>query len=180
MKLLDFFPQDIDFTIKSNIIEAWNNQITRNILLLLSEKEHLTAPEIRENIGHSMSTLHESIKKLQYMNLIDVNMVYKENKKKILTPKILFVTKNPKYKSAIKKFFQGLWVNSDNSKAIIEFLKSNPESYYTAVDISSKTQIPVDDVELELNNWDSFTTRGIRAVAREIPFEKKVMYRIKD
>lgn len=179
MKILDFFPNDIDFNMKSSIMNAWNAPIMRDILTLLSEQNELTAPMIKDKIGHSMSTLHENIKKLESDKLIKTEMIFKDNKKKVITPIILFATKNPKFKASLKRFFQGMWVNSEKSTLIIEFLKKNPDKYFTPAQISSKVKIPVDDVELLLSNWDSFITRSVSDITKEIPFEKKVHYRYK-
>ena len=88
----------------------------KNILILLSNEGEITVPRIKETIGHSMSTLHENIKKLEDADLISTKMVYKLKKQKIIEPKILFATKNPKYKTKLKRFFQGLWVNSKKSE----------------------------------------------------------------
>jgi hypothetical protein len=179
MEIQEFFPNDLDIEIKTKIINSWSQQILREILIYISENESITAPEIKEKIGHSMSTLHDSIKKLELLNLIESEMTYVDNKKKIIKPKILFVTKNPKYKTSLKKFFQGLWVDSTNSKRIIDLLKSEQSKYFSPIEIANKTKIPIDDVELVLNSWESITTRGISDFLKEIPFEKKVVYKYK-
>ena len=64
--------------------------------------------EIKSIIGNSVSKLHENIRRLEDYKLIQTNMVYKEKKQKIISPMVLCVTKNPKYKTVLKKFFQGI------------------------------------------------------------------------
>lgn len=177
--IIGFLPTDIEDSIKNKILEVWNQEITKEILKILSEKGELTAPKIREEIGHSASTLHENIKKLEDLKLIETQMIYKGNKQKIISPKILCVTKNPRSKERFQKFFQGLFTDSDKSKKIIEFLKKNPKNYFTIEEISAKTKIPADEIEIHLNNWESHITRSFSDFLKKKPFEKKVEYRYK-
>lgn len=176
-KILDFFPAHFSGEIKSNLLSVWNQTIPRQILITLSDIEECTMQELKKTIGHSNSTLHENVKKLEDLDLIKSVIIYKGNKIRVLQSKILFVTKNPRFKRGFKRLFQGIWVNSGVSKQVIEFLAKNPEKYYSVEDLSAALKIPVDDIELELSNWDSSVTRAFADVFRERPFEKKVLYR---
>lgn len=178
--IIGYLPSDIKDSIKNKILEAWNQKICRDILKTLSEKGEMTAPEIKEKIGHSASTLHENIKKLEDLDLIESEMSYKGNKKKIIKPKVLCITKNPKYKERFQRFFQGLFVDSDKTKKIIEFLDKHPKKYFSIEEISARTKIPSDEIEILLNNWESQITRSLSNFLREKPFEKKVLYKAKN
>jgi DNA-binding Lrp family transcriptional regulator len=177
--IIDFFPNDIDNKIKQNITEAWSQEITKQILKVISEHGEITAPKIKEVIGHSASTLHENIKKLEDLKLIKTEMSYKGNKKKIIKPKILCVTKNPKSKENFQKFFQGLFIDSNNNKKIIECLSKNSNKYLSSEEISLKTKIPVDEIEIIMKNWESQITRSLSNFLKEKPFEKKILYKYK-
>ena len=176
-KILDYLPFQIDPGVKSSINEFWNQDIPRKILITLSETGETTTPVIKERIGHSMSTLHENIVKLENAGLIQTKITYVENKKKTIIPKVLFVTKNPKFKVMFRKFFQGIWIDSQKTESITHFLQRNPAKYYTANEIATKLKIPVDEVEMLLGNWDSPTTRTLSNFLQERPFEKKIIYR---
>lgn len=177
--IIDFLPIDINDKIKNNIMEVWNNEICREILITLSEKGEMTAPELKKEIGHSASTLHENIKKLSDKDLIETKMVYEGNKKKVIKSRVLCITKNPKSKEMFKRFFRGLFVDTKKNQKIIEFLKKNPGKYFSVEEIAAKTKIPSDEIEILLENWDSQITRSFKDFLKEKPFEKKTMYRIK-
>ena len=174
--ILDFFPQEVPAELKNRIITFWGQEIPRKILKELSIKE-LTMQELKGAIGHSNSTLHENIKKLEEGGLIHTEIVYEGNKIRILAPRILFVTKNPEHKTKVQRFFQGMWIDSSKNKAIIDYLQDNPDKFFTTDQIAAKTNIPVDEVELILSNWDSQFSRGLSDFLRNKPFEKKVLYR---
>jgi DNA-binding Lrp family transcriptional regulator len=176
-EILDILPKNLDAQKKNAIESMWIQYIPRKILLMLSGRENITAPQIKNEIGHSMSTLHDNIKRLEDADLIKTEMVYTQNKQRLINSNILCVTKSPKHKEKIKKFFQGMWVDSSKTQKILDFLNNDPNKYYTPEEISLNTKIPVDDVELLLSNWDSIMTRGVSALTREVPFEKKVMYK---
>jgi len=177
MNIIEIMPESIPSEVRSNIEKLWNQDIPRKIMICLSKEEQTTASRIKEIIGHSSSTLHENIRKLENADLIDAEMVYEGNKQKIIKSRIITVSKNPEQKRKFKKYFQGIWVNSEKSKTIINFLKENNNNYYTVEDIAAQTGIPVDDVELLLSNWDSFTTRALSDFFKDSPFEKKIMYK---
>ena len=174
--IVDFFPADIPAETRSRVMTFWNQEIPRKILKELSVKE-LTMQELKNKIGHSNSTLHENILKLEEAGLIHTEIVYEGNKIRVLAPLILFVTKNAEFKTKVQKFFQGLWVNSDNNKKVIDFLQDNPDKYFTSDQIAAKTNIPVDEVEIILSNWDSQMSRGLSDFLKQKPFEKKTLYR---
>lgn len=177
--IIDYLPTEIENSVKQNIIEAWGQEITREILKIVSEHGEITAPQIKEAIGHSSSTLHENIKKLEELDLIKTEMIYTGNKKKIIIPKLLCVTKNPSYKARFQNFFQGLFIDSKNSQKIIECLEKNSKKFLSVEEISIKTKIPVDEIEILLKNWDSQITRSLSDFMKQKPFEKKIMYKFK-
>ncbi len=177
-EILDFLPKNIDNSFQSRILELWSQDIPRKILQYLSTEENVTAPKIRSAIGHSVSTLHENIKKLEENGLIETKMIYVGNKQKVIKPKVIFVTKNPKFKAVVKSFLsKGFWIDSDRSRKVIDFLQSNYTKSYTAEEISSRTGIPVDEIHALLSNWDSQITRAFSDFLKEKPFEKKIMYK---
>jgi len=177
-EIIDYLPRNIDNTIKNNIISAWNNNIMQKILLFLTEKEFSTVPKIKEKIGHSMSTLHEAIQKLEQMGLINTEISYKGKKQKIIKPKILCVTKNKRFKRILKEALnQGLWVDTKKTRQIITTLDSYPNKYFTIEELSAKTKIPVDEIKVLLENYDSQITRALSDFLKKPPFEKKVLYR---
>jgi response regulator of citrate/malate metabolism len=176
--IMDFLPSNLSDDRKNTIRELWNQDIPRKILLLLTKEEQLTAPKIKEHIGHSMSTLHENIKKLEMADLIEAEMIYEGNKQKVLKTKVLAVCKNDKLTERITKFLnQGLWVDTTRSNTIIDFLNKHPDKYYTPEEISIKTGIQVDEVRTLLENWDSQLTRGFSHFMRKMPIEKKTLYK---
>lgn len=178
MQLLDFLPKNINGGHKAKIIELWSQEIPRKILMLLSTEQNVTAPKIKSMIGHSVSTLHENIKRLEEAGIIETEMIYVGNKQKIIKPKVIFVTKNPAFKSVVKNFLaKGFWVDSKKSKKIIEFLQSHDSKSYTAEEISAKTGVPVDEIHTLLSNWDSQITRAFSDFLKEKPFEKVVLYK---
>ncbi|MEM4260446.1 MAG: hypothetical protein QXG00_04375 [Candidatus Woesearchaeota archaeon] len=176
-QILDYLPKDMDLKVRKQIDEFWNQEIPRKILITLSEHEINSIPELKNFVGHSMSTLHDNIRKLENGGLIETQLTYVENKKRKIKPIVLFVTKNPKFKVSIQKFFQGLWIDSEKTNTIIHFLQKHSDRFYSAEEISAKTKIPVDEIEMLLSNWDSITTRTLSNIMMERPFEKKVMYK---
>lgn len=179
-KIMDVFPNTVSSSLKNSIIRLWAERIPRKILITLSDFENLGVPDLQGKIGHSLSTLHENLSKLEEEGLINTKMIYSEKRKKIVSPKVFFVTKNPRHQEAFNRFFQGLWVDSKKSKKLIEFLQNNPESFFTSEQISLKTKIPVDDVKLLLNNWDSPITKAMSDAFKDAPFEKKILYKARD
>ncbi|MGM5483856.1 MAG: winged helix-turn-helix domain-containing protein [Nanobdellota archaeon] len=175
--LLDFFPKDIDTVTKKKIQNLWNQPVAREIMKTLSVKEQATAPEIQKEVGHSMSTLHENITKLENNGLIKTEMVYTKNKRKIIVPEIMFVNRNSRLTEAITKFLnQGLMVDSRTGRKVIKFLDNNKDRAFTVEQISVKTGIQVDEVETLLENWNSLITRAFSEVFKEKPFVKRVTY----
>lgn len=175
--LIDFFPTNIKEEMKERIKKYWDQPVAREILKFLSKEEVTTAPEIKNEIGHSMSTLHENITKLEADGIISTEMTYNQNKKKIIKPNVMFVNKNSKLTGAITKFLnQGLLVDTKTSKKIIKFLDENKEKAFTAEQISVKTGIQVDEIETLLNNWDSIVTRAFSEALRHKPFVKRVTF----
>lgn len=174
--ILDFFPVDVPAGLRSRTLSAWEQDIPRKILKELSRKE-LTMQELKGIIGHSNSTLHENIKRLEEAGLIHTEIIYEGNKIRVLQPKILFVTKNQEFKTKVQRFFQGMWVNTEHNRKVIDFLQENPDKYYSIDQLAAKTGLPVDEVELILSNWDSQVSRALSDFLKEKPFEKKVLYR---
>lgn len=177
--IIDFFPSETPQELRSKINQAWSQPIQKKILITLSMNESLSIPELKNQIGHSMSTLHENIRKLEQNDLISAKTVFKDNKKIILKPKVLFVTKSSKSRRFFQKFFQGAWIDSTKNEAIIEFLKKNPENSWTPEQIAAKTDLPVDEVQIYLENWESPVTRTLSTFSQEAPFEKKTTYKYK-
>ncbi|MFP4112159.1 MAG: helix-turn-helix domain-containing protein, partial [Candidatus Woesearchaeota archaeon] len=160
-QIIDFLPNMVDTEFKGKIRELWSQEIPRKILKLLSTEQKITAPKIKEKIGHSMSTLHENIKKLEDSGLIETKMIYVGNKQKIIEPKAIFVTKNPKFKSIIQNFLnRGFWIDSNKLNKIIDYLQKNPDKPHTAEELSTKLKIPVDEIHSLLSSWDSQVTRA--------------------
>lgn len=176
-RILDYLPTSIEPELKGNIAEQWNQDLPRKILLALSEMGETTIPKLKKRIGHSMSTLHENMVKLEQAGLVKTKITYVGNKKKTIIPRVLFVTKNPRFRVAFKKFFQGLWIDSKKSQTITRFLQKHPATYYTAEELSRHLHLPVDEIEMLLSNWDNTTTRTLSNFMQEKPFEKKIMYR---
>ena len=177
-EILDFLPKNIDNSFQSKILELWSQDIPRKILQYLSTEDNVTAPKIKVAIGHSVSTLHENIKKLEDAKLIETEMIYVGNKQKVIKPKVIFVTKNPKFRSVVKNFLsKGIWIDSERSKKVVKFLQENYKKSFTAEEISSKTGVPVDEIHTLLGNWDSQITRAFSDFLKEKPFEKRIMYK---
>lgn len=175
-EIIDFIPAHIDPDFRNGVISAWRQEIPRKILKALSEGP-LTMQELRKKIGHSNSTLHENVMKLEDAGLVKTGLSYTGNKVRTLAPVFLFVTKAPKFRTNIQRFFQGMWVNSDANQSVVNFLSKHPEKYYTAEEIAAKTSLSVDDVELVLSSWDSQVTRALSDFLKDRPFEKKVLYK---
>ena len=177
MQLIEILPKQLSAAKKSAIENIWTAEIPRKILIALSAEGMMNASALAKHIGHSMSTTHENLKKLENEGLIQTKIIYEKNKQRMITPTVLCVTKNSRTKEALQRFFQGLWVNSRKTQQIIDALNSKPDTFMTAEEISTKTGIPVDEVEILLNNWDSQLTRGVSGFLKEAPFEKKVLYK---
>lgn len=177
--ILDIVPHDISDEIKATITKYWQQQVCQKILKALSAQDQQTISGLAKELGHSVSTIHENIAKLEQEKLIQTNISYEKKKQRVITTNILFATKSPKYKEAISKFFQGLWVNSNDTNEIIEFLSENPTKKYTSTEISAGTKIPIHRVEIALSNWDNIITRGVSQINKEQPFIKEVTYRAK-
>lgn len=175
-EIIDFFPGNIDADTKNTIISTWGQEIPRKILRALSEGA-MTMQELRSSIGHSNSTLHENVKKLEELGLIRTEIVYEGNKIRQLQPKLLFVTKSPKFRTRITKFFQGIWVDGEANKKVVEFLQENSDDYFTVEEIAAKTDLTVDQVTIVLSNWDSQVTRALSDFMKKKPFEKRTLYR---
>ncbi|MBN2567598.1 helix-turn-helix transcriptional regulator [Candidatus Woesearchaeota archaeon] len=178
--ILDFWPTAIPQEERTLVRRFWSQEIPRKILILLSEEENVTTPRIKQQIGHSMSTLHENLRKMELAGLIETQMIYVGNKQKVIRPKVIFVSKNPKLRERIKTLLnKGLWVDSKRTNAIIRFLDSHPDQHFTVEEISRKTEIPVDEVRVLLDNWDSQITRAFSHFLEPVPFEKRILYRSK-
>lgn len=178
-QIVDFFPNTVNNEMKSQIQGLWAQEIPKKILMLLSTEKNITAPRIKERIGHSMSTLHENIKKLEDAGIIETKMIYVGNKQKVISPQVIFVTKNPKFRSIIQNFLSrgGFWVDSKKSTKIVDFLQKNAGKGFTAEEISARTKIPVDEIHTLLGTWDSQITRAFSDFLKEKPFEKVVLYK---
>ncbi|MEM2115888.1 MAG: helix-turn-helix domain-containing protein [Candidatus Woesearchaeota archaeon] len=181
-RIIDYFPKsNIDPQIIKSITLAWENQIYRRILKFLSEKGSVKLSVLARELGHSISTISEAVSKLESLDLIESNIIYKEKKQRIINTKVLFVTENPKFKRIFNRLIsQGIWIDMKKTKVIINFLKENRERFFTAEEISVATKIPVDEVKVLLENYESFITRAFSEAFKEIPFEKVVMYRYKE
>ena len=177
MNIIEITPTSISPADRSRIEKIWNQGIARDILIEVSREEEITATVIKDKIGHSSSTLHENLSKLEQSGLISTEMVYKGNKQKIIRSNIIAVSKNPEHKRRFNKYFQGIWINSEKSRKIVGFLKKNNKKFFTTEEIASQTDTPIDDVEIILNNWDSYTTRALSDFLKKKPFEKKVLYK---
>lgn len=176
--IIDINPRELDPETKSVVEQVWNQDILRKILILISQGTN-RLPDIQEKIGHSASTLHGAVQKLVHANLISYEMIYRGNKQKILSSKVICVTKNQKSKSALQKFFQGLWIDSKKTNRIIKQMQKDPKKWWTPEELSLQTKIPVDEIMLLLSNFDSQTTRSLSQLLKEPPFEKKIEYRAK-
>jgi transposase len=178
--ILDFFPADLSEMKKNDIREMWSQEIPKRIIMMLSKGDEVTAPIIKQQIGHSMSTLHENIKKLEQTGIIETKMIYKGNKQKIIKTNVLCVSRNTPLTQRITRFLnQGLWIDTSRSKKIVNFLEKNPDQYFSIEEISAKTGIQVDEVQTLLENWDNQITRAFSDFLKKRPFEKKTLYRAK-
>jgi hypothetical protein len=98
----------------------------------------------------------------------------------MINSKILFVTENNKLKKILTQLLnQGIWINKEKSDQITNFLQSNKEKYFSIEEISANTSIPIDEVKILLNNWESHITRAVSDFLKEPPFEKKILYKAK-
>lgn len=177
-EILDFLPQNISNKTKSRIIQAWNVPICRQVMLFLSDKSRVPVSEIKSGVGHSLSTLHETLDKLEDLGLVKSEMIYEGKKQKLITPRVLFVTRNSRFKRIMKEALnQGLWVDSDRTNQIISVLDKNPQKYFSLEELSVKTGIPVDEIKVLLDNFDSQITRALSDFMKRRPFEKKTLYR---
>lgn len=176
--ILDISPRELDASIKNQLEEVWSNNISRQILILISEGVN-RLPDIQKTIGHSASTLHGAVQKLNQYGFLTYEMVYTGNKQKILSSNVLCVTKNSKSKVALQKFFQGLWIDSTKTKKIIKAMESDPKKWWTPEELSVKSKIPVDEISLLLSNFDSPTSKAMSQFLKEPPFEKEVKYKFK-
>ncbi len=172
-------PHELDDDIKATITKYWQQQISQKILKTLSSQGQMTISSLAKELGHSVSTIHENIKKLEGEQLITTAISYEKKKQRVITPNILFATKSPKYKEAISRFFQGLWVNSKDTTLIMDFLEQQKPKKLTVEEISAGTKLPVHRVEIALSNWDTVITRGISQLNKEKPFVKEVTYHAK-
>lgn len=174
--IIDTSPWDLDPQVRSRLEEVWNHHISRDILLLVSDGvERL--PDIQDVIGHSPSTLHAALDKLVQAGFVKVEMSYKGKKQKVLSTDVVCVTKNPKSRQALQKFFQGLWVDSEKTNKVIAALQEEKGKWWSPEELSAKTRIPVDEIELVLSNFDSPMTRSLSHFLKEPPFEKKALYK---
>lgn len=176
--IIDITPIEIDPATRSRLEELWNHPISRKILIEISAGVP-RLPDIQKKIGHSASTLHEALQKLVHADLVRVEMSYEGNKHKILKSNVLCVTKSTSNKLALQKFFQGLWVDSEKTKRIIDTMEKKPHHWWTPEELSAMTKIPIEHITLLLSNFDSQTTRALSQFLKEPPFEKKVSYRFK-
>lgn len=176
--IIDISPRELDPVQKNLIEQTWNQEILRKILILISQG-NTRLPDIQNIIGHSSSTLHGAVQKLHVLGFIDYKMIYKGNKQKLLSSRILCVTKNSKSKIALQRFFQGLWINSTKTKKIIECIQSDKRKWWTEEELSVKTHIPVDEISMLLSNFDSQTTKSLSQMLNDPPFEKKITYKAK-
>jgi len=174
--IVDITPRELDPRTRSRVEELWSQPIPRKILIHLSQGETRMSA-IQAKIGHSASTLHEAVQRLVTANLISYEMSYKGRKHKVLTTRVLCVTKNPKSKARLQKFFQGLWVDSEKTKRILLAIESDKNKWWTPEELSVKTDIAVDEIGLLLSNFDSQTTRALSHFLKKPPFEKKTSYR---
>ncbi|MEM4755936.1 MAG: winged helix-turn-helix transcriptional regulator [Candidatus Woesearchaeota archaeon] len=175
--ILDILPKELDEQFRSRLVMMWSEQIPREILLTLSSNGEMSATQIREIIGHSSSTLHENIKKLEEFGLVETEISYVGNKQRMIKPKVLFISKNPKFRRMLQRFFQGLYIEDEKMKKILGVLNANPDKYFTADELSLKTGVPADEIELLLSTWDSQLSRSFTDFLKKKPFEKKTLYK---
>lgn len=176
--IIDISPRELNPETRSKLEEIWNQPILRQMLILITEGVN-RLPDIQQRIGHSASTLHAGLQRLEQEGFVQAKMIYKGNKQKLLSSNVLCVTRNPHSRIAAQKFFQGLWVDSEKTKRIIDAMQKDRERWWTAEELSAKTRIPVDEIALLLSNFDSQMTRALSQFLKEPPFEKKVLYKAK-
>ncbi len=176
-EIQDIIPKAIEERLRTTIGRLWSETIPREILIALSTQGQITATQLRELIGHSPSTLHENIKILEDAGLIETSISYVGNKQRILSPKVLLVSKNPRYKTLFQRFFQGLFINSEKTRKILATLNEEPGRFFTAEELSVRTGIPADEIDIHMSNWDSQMTRTLSNFLKDKPFEKRILYR---
>jgi hypothetical protein len=174
--IIDITPRELDGEVRSSLEELWSQPVTRKILLAISQG-FTRLPDIQRSVGHSASTMHEALERLERAGFVSVRMSYEGNKHKVVSSNVVCVTKNPRHKTVLQKFFQGLWVDSTKTKKIINQLKSDKHRWWSAEELSIRTKIPVDEIELLLSNFDSQTTRSLSQFLKTPPFEKKTTYK---
>lgn len=174
--ILDIVPHQINDEIKANIVKSWQQPVSQKILKALSSTNNMTISSLAKELGHSVSTIHENIKKLEQLQIIQTTISYEKKKQRVITSNVLCATKSPKFKEALSKFFQGLWVNSKDTNVIMDFLQKHKPKKFTIEQISASTNLPVHRVEIALSNWDNIITRGVSQVSKEQPFVKEVTY----
>ncbi len=181
-KIIDYFPKsEANPEIIKNISIAWNNPILKEILKYLSEENPVKLSDIKKRLNHSLSTIYDAINKLERLKLIKTEVIYEGKKQRIIQPLVLFVNENPKFKKLFKNLLsQGLWIDTEKLKKIINFLKEHSKEYFTAEEIALKTKIPVDEVKNLLESYDSFITRAMSEAFKEPPFEKITMYKYRE
>lgn len=176
--IIDISPQGLDPHTRSLLEEYWSQPILRQLLITISRGVH-RLPDVQKEIGHSPSTLHAALQKLVDGGFVSFEMSFKGKKQKILSPRVLCVTKSPRHRIALQKFFQGMWVDSAKTKKIIDQLCKDPDKWWTAEELSVKTGITIDEIELLLSNFDSQMTRALSQFLSKPPFEKRISYRAK-
>ncbi|HDP73360.1 MAG TPA: winged helix-turn-helix transcriptional regulator [Candidatus Woesearchaeota archaeon] len=175
--IIEILPMEIEPALKDSLAYFWGKEVSRKILKHLSKYECAKMQDIRKDVGHSSSTVHEYLHKMEKSGIVELEKVYKGKKEILVKPKAICVTKNKRFKQSVSRFFQGLWVNSEKMNRIILLLHKNSDKFFTSEEISAKTSIPVDEVELLLSNWDSKLTRAVSDLTKEPPFEKRTVYR---
>ncbi len=181
-KILDYFPKSsLSTTMITNISVAWENPIYRKILKFLSSNNPARISDMKQKMNHSLSTLHDAVDKLEDMRLVKTKLSYEGKKQRFVYPRVLFVTQNAHLKRIFKSIInQGIWVDVDKTRKIIDFLKQNPKKFFSVEEISAKTEIPVDEVKVLLENYDSLITRAMSEAFKDVPFEKVTLYRFKE
>ncbi|RME52018.1 MarR family transcriptional regulator [Candidatus Woesearchaeota archaeon] len=178
-EILDFYPKTTPFSVQQSILTFWSQPIPQEILLALSGEQELTLSELKRRIGHSPSTLHDIVSKLEQAKLIKTEMRYEGKKQKLLFPCVFFITDTPPTKKKLKKLFQGLWIDTEKTKQVIAFLEKKPDRYFSLQEISAGTGIPLTEVEILLSNLESPITRTLSDFLKEPPFEKYTFYKAK-
>jgi transposase len=177
--IIEILPMEIEPQLKDALAYFWGKEVSRKIMKYISKHDCSKMQDIRKNVGHSSSTVHEYLHKMEKSGIVALEKVYKGKKEIIVWPRSICVTKNKRFRQAVSRFFQGLWVNSEKMNRIIALLHKNKDKHFTSEEISVKTGIPVDEVELLLSNWDSKLTRAVSDLMKEPPFEKRTVYKAK-